>query len=71
MIKKTLKEFFEEYKPVKTTLIMFSDHFNLQSRYDIVFSKFRNDIFTLKFVNYDEEYDGYEIVLNFIEEGIK
>jgi hypothetical protein len=71
MIKKTLAEFWDEFNPIEVALAMNSDYYKIQSRFDVVYSKFKNDIFTLRFARYDDDYDGYEMCLNFIEEGKK
>ena len=68
MIKKTLAEFWDEFNPVKTVLLFYSNKFQFESRFDVVFSKFKDDIFTLSSVDYDDDYDGYVIYLRFIEE---
>lgn len=69
MIKKTLAEFWDEYKPTDLTLLINSSCVDLESRNDIIFKKFENEIFSLKFVRYNEEYDGYEMALNYVWEN--
>lgn len=70
MIKKTLAEFFDEYMicgEIKCNLIYYSesgkDVVSVISHADIMYMKFKDNMFTLKCITYDECYDRYIIDL--------
>lgn len=70
MIKKTLAEFFNEYSAcgeIRCNLIYCSesgkDVVGVISQDDIMYKKFKDDIFSLKSLTYDDSYDRYIIDL--------
>lgn len=72
MIKKTLKEFFnDKYEcEIRCNLIYCSesgkDVVSVISQDDIMYVKFKDDIFSLKSLTYDDSYDRYIIDLYLI-----
>lgn len=68
MIKKTLKEFFNDFEcEIRCNLIYCSesgkDTVSVISIDDIMYKKFKDDLFTLKALTYDECYHRYIIDL--------
>lgn len=72
MIKKTLEEFFNDKYgcEIRCNLIYCSesgkDTVSVISHNDIMYVKFKDDIFTLKSIAYDDAYDRYIIDLYLI-----